>query len=128
MKKQVVAADAKIVTAFGRFAASGYKKSLLTKPLYLALSRCFGFIAHFDRDGFYEARFGGPAARVATFAVIMGEQQAALTMTELEKRLRTMVHARGLVDAAKKEFAAETDRTERAELARLKVKYESRSS
>jgi len=121
-------ADAKIVTAFGRFAASGYKKSLLTKPLYLALSRCFGFIAHYDRDGFYEARFGGPAARVATFAVIMGEQQAALTMTELERRLRTMVRARGLVDAAEKDLAVETETRERAELARLKAKYESRSS
>ena len=55
--------DAKVARAFERFAASGYKLAFFTKPLYLALSRCFGFIAHYDRYGFYAARFGGLRGR-----------------------------------------------------------------
>jgi len=115
--------DLKIAEAFGRFAASGYKRTLFTKELYHELSQCFGFIAHFDRDGFYAARFGDPAARVETLR-IMGVDEPHWPLKTLEQRLRTVVVARGLVDAAAKELAAETERTERAELARLKAKYE----
>lgn len=114
--------DAKVVTAFGRFAASGYKRALFTKELYQALSRAFGFIAHFDRDGFYNARFGDPEARVETLAIIVEEEPQ--TLNHVEQMLRTMVTARGLLDAAKKELAAETETRERAELVRLKAKYE----
>ena len=119
--------DAAIVVAFGKFAASGYKKSLFTKELYRELSMSFGFIAHFDRDGFYEALISSPSAR-ANALTIMAERDLATggvrALTPLEQLLRTMVIDRGLVDVAAKELAVETEQRERAELARLKAKYE----
>ena len=115
--------DTAIVVEFGRFAASGYKRSLFKKDLYLALTQCFGFIAHFDHNGFYDARFGSPAAQVDTLA-LMGKDEVDHPLTTLERQLRTMVVARGLADAAVKHLAAEVERAERAELTRLKAKYE----
>ena len=117
--------EVEIVKAFGRFAESGYKRTLFTKPLYHELSQCFGFIAHFDRDGFYAERFGSLAARSATLT-IMGEDSkvVAWSLSAQEQLLRTMVISQGLAAAAAKELAVETEQRERAELARLKAKYE----
>jgi hypothetical protein len=120
--------DAAIGVAFGKFAAAGYTKALFTKDLYLAISSCFGFIAHTDRDGFYEARFSELAVRVATLGMMVDDdlrEDARRPLTALEQLLRTMAVSRGLVDDASKQLAAETEQRERAELARLKAKYES---
>jgi len=116
--------DAKTVESFGRFAASGYKRTLFTKELYRDLSRTFEFIAHFDIDGFYNVRFSGPAERVDTFAIMVDEEQQRRTLTDLEQQLRSVVVTMGLYGAAANQLADETERTERAELARLKAKYE----
>lgn len=118
------AADEAVVKAFDRFMASGYKRTLFTKDLYLALTRCFGFIAHFDCDGFYEARFGSPAARVDTLTV-MGFETFNWSLGTLEQQLRGRVLDRKLVVVAAEQLATETEQRERAELARLKAKYES---
>jgi hypothetical protein len=112
-----------VVRAFARFARSGYKKALFTKALYLGLSRCFGFIAHYDQHGFYAARFGDPAARVETLT-IMGYETFPWSLNALEQQLRDLVLTKKLVVAAAEQLAVETERRERAELARLKAKYE----
>jgi len=121
VKKRSVS-DAKVVRDFERFVASGYKKSLFTKDLYHELSMCFGFIAHFDRDGFYEARFVEPVERAETLTVMT--DPTAWTERPLETALRQVVTNRGLLDAAVRELAVAVEGRERAELARLKVKYE----
>ena len=121
--EEATKSDTSIVEAFGRFAASGYKPLLFTKSLYKELSLTFGFIAHYDLGGFYKARFGDAAARVETLRA-MGVDEIGHPLNFLEQRLRTMVVARGLIEAAEKVLAAETEQRERAELARLKAKYE----
>lgn len=112
--------DALIVKAFGRFAAAGYPRSLFTKDLYWALSRTFGFIAHYDLNGFYEARFEGPLRRVDTFAIMLDGEEP---LTDLEKRLRLVAVTMQLKEHAVAELAVDVEQRERAELARLKAKY-----
>lgn len=50
---------AKIAKTFERFLKSGLKRTIFTRALYQHLSLHFGFIAHYNIDGFYQARFGG---------------------------------------------------------------------
>lgn len=49
--------QAKVVMEFEKFQHSGFSLNLFTPKLYNALSLYCGFIAHYDRFGFYEARF-----------------------------------------------------------------------
>jgi hypothetical protein len=48
----------KLAKQIDRFVASGFKRSRFTKDIYLFLYCYHGdFIAHYDIDGFYKARF-----------------------------------------------------------------------
>jgi len=60
----------KILTAFQCFIKSDFKKTQFTRALYQYLSIHFGFIAHYDINGFYEARFENPVGRASTFQTI----------------------------------------------------------
>ena len=113
----------KTATAFERFVASGYSHKLFTEALYDVFRNSFGFIAHFDRDGFYSFRFSTAGARVATLtAMLMPSSWVSRQLWE--PALRAVVEKRGLLDAAIRERDAEIEKNERAELARLKAKYE----
>jgi len=46
------------------FIASEWQQELFTKSLYNRLSMCFGHIAHYDRQGFYETWFTSDADRL----------------------------------------------------------------
>jgi hypothetical protein len=115
----------KTALAFERFALSGYKKKLFTKEIYLSLSQSFGFIAHYDRDGFYAARFGTPVARMSTLATV-STPPAWCAENALEKALRVVAKKHDLFEAAVRERDEEVEQRELAELARLKAKYESK--
>jgi hypothetical protein len=114
---------AKVDALFLRFARSGYRYTLFTQPLYHALMYSFGFIAHFDRGGFYEARFAALPDRVETLRT-MGVEVLGHTLTELETALRESVLRLGLLDRAVEAMRADTEARERVELARLRAKYE----
>ncbi len=43
-----------------RFVESGFKPTRFCKPLYRRLSMCFGHMAHFNKDGFYDEWFSTP--------------------------------------------------------------------
>lgn len=61
----------KIAKKFEAFIKSGMKPSLFTKALYSHLYLNFGFIAHYNREGFYNTRFHNPEGRVKTFDSII---------------------------------------------------------
>ena len=122
-KKTAAPSDAKIATAFERFVASGYAPKLFTKDLYQELSQCFGFIAHFDQGGFYEARFGGSDERMQTLFV-MGKGDVGQPLSALEQRLRILVLDKRWIGAAREQIEAEIERHDLAEFTRLKAKYE----
>ncbi len=47
----------KFLKHFERFVASGYKRTLFYKWFYIRLSMMFGFIAHYNINGFYAEYF-----------------------------------------------------------------------
>lgn len=53
---------ARFVNEFLRFAAAGYPRERFTRRLYLGLSThgYFGYIAHYNLDGFYDAQLSTP--------------------------------------------------------------------
>lgn len=118
MKKDV----GEIARAFERFVDSGYEQKRFTKDLYEALRMSFGFIAHYDRGGFYQKRFSAPEDRVVTFAEI--RRPTAWPARPIEVALRKIVVRRELHEQALKDVDAAVEKRERAELARLKAKYE----
>lgn len=52
---------AKFANHFIRFLESGFKRELFTHDFYRRLSLCFGHIAHYDINGFYETFFADPS-------------------------------------------------------------------
>jgi hypothetical protein len=113
----------KAAKAFEAFAAAGYPQTKFTDALYRVLCRSFGFIAHFDRAGFYGARFADLDARVETLTV-MSKATEWFSDRPVETSLREVVTERGLLAAAVSDRDVLVEMTERAELARLKEKYE----
>ena len=61
----------KIALAFSRFVEHGFQQKHFTKALYKYLSLHFGFIAHFNQEGFYSARFASPDGRKETYKAIL---------------------------------------------------------
>jgi hypothetical protein len=105
---------------FERFVASGFDRKKFTHAIYKKLTFAFGFIAHYDIDGFYVERFATPDQRVATFACVTNRT----AHTPFEVSLQDYVRRERLLESAQQMAAAELEASERAELARLKAKYE----
>lgn len=112
---------AAVARAFERFALSGYAWEKFPDKLYRALSQSFGFIAHYDRGGFYAARFTDLDGRVETLQTVVAPTPWASTPTE--EALRAVALRLGLLEAAVLERDRAVEAAERAELARLKEKY-----
>jgi hypothetical protein len=108
--------------AFEAFAAAGYPQAKFTDALYRVLCRAFGFIAHYDRGGFYAKRFADLPGRIETLET-MAEPEGWCRDRPMEVALRDVVVTRDLLKAARQALATQTEATERAELARLKAKY-----
>ena len=64
------AQKAAVAKRFESFIKSGFKRSLFSKNLYHYLMLHFGFIAHYNIDGFYTERFWNPQGRLMTFNAI----------------------------------------------------------
>ena len=56
----------KFLRHFERFLKSGCKRTLFHKWFYTRLSMCFGFIAHYNINGFYSEKFS-TQARINNF-------------------------------------------------------------
>ena len=85
------------------------------------MRQSFGFIAHFDCDGFYDARFSRPGHRAATLAQM--ENPTPWPAKPAEVALRAVVVEGKLLDAALREVRRDTEASERVELRRLIEKY-----
>ena len=108
------------LAAFKRFAASGYARERFTPALYRALTFSFGFVAHYDLGGFYGSRFETADRRVTTLEQVLNYNATS----PFEMSLRQYVLEKGLLDAERRLAAEQLEARERAELARLKAKYE----
>jgi len=63
---------------FQKFVSSGFKSKHFTKRLYSYLSLNFGFIAHFNCEGFCQVRFDSAENLLQTFAQIVRRQAGSI--------------------------------------------------
>jgi hypothetical protein len=105
----------KIAKAFDRFVKGGFKRTQFTKDLYKHLSLHFGFIAHYNIDGFYSNRFEDLQGRVKTFQSILNASPWTFNddntsgTADLNKYIQDTVdaHFTSMVADAKKQYAAQ---------------------
>lgn len=109
------------------FLLKGCPREAFSNTLYTRLSMCFGHIAHYDREGFYEEWFSS-SDRIADFIQQLLEYPAygdpAYTYSDVEKALKVAVRAEGLYEQWRGKARQEQEAGERALLSRLKAKYE----
>lgn len=122
----VVGAKEKFARHFLKFVESGYKKTLFYDWFYVRLSMCFGFIAHYNRDGFYETYFTNPNYRVRFLDCIMRYPcygQKEYTYCDVERRIQEWVKETGQVEKAMRELHSEKTVRELAVRNELLRKY-----
>ncbi|MBB2164539.1 hypothetical protein HLH26_08285 [Gluconacetobacter sp. 1b LMG 1731] len=108
------------------FIARGMPRSGWTMSLYNRLSNMFGFIAHYDRHGFWHTHFASTAGRVAFLEQIAGYPcwgQPTAVWSDVEREIRARVLESGLIAAYRAQERQETACAEREQLARLLVKH-----
>jgi len=113
------------------FIEAGYPREAFSKRWYTLLSCCFGHIAHFDIHGFYDTKFIDPEARAAFLRGLLRAHcsgDPGFTMSDVEDAIQKHLRANGHLGKAEKIVAENIERHERAELARLKAKYEEKTA
>lgn len=130
MEKFDTAEDkAKFANHFMRFVESGFKWSLFYDWFYRRLSMTFGHIAHFNRHGFYAEFFQTTADKLRFLKQTVNPPlgfcgDAKYTYVDVEVAVAEKVQAGGLLGEWEIKLEQETEERERAELERLKAKYE----
>lgn len=117
---------AKFANDLIRFIQSDFKRTFFTKSLYKRLSSTFGFIAHYNLDGYYNTWFDGTFHQL-TFLMRLRDTaifgDPAFTYCDVEQVIQAWVQEQGLVDAYHQQYMNDVENRERAELARLLEKY-----
>ena len=118
---------AKFANHFVRFVEQDFKPTLFPNWFYSRLSNCFGHIAHYSREGFYGTWFAGDCRqrdflRRALKHPSYGSPE--FTYSDVERELRRWIAVSGKLAQLDAKIAASVELSERAELARLKAKYE----
>ena len=117
----------KVLKRFQRFFERGCPISGFDRLLYIYASNMFGHIAHYNRSGYYETWFSSPS-RIAEWldraerATIFGDP--AFGFSDVEQAIQDWVRTSGIKSKYEAEAGSILEKAERAELARLKAKYE----
>lgn len=111
---------------FVRFVKSGYKQNIFTEEFYTRLSMCFGHIAHYDRQGFYETFFTSLEGQIRfaeTTLIGGGYGDPHFTYCDAEKLLRAWAIKYKMLDKAQQAYNERVEKDEREHLAYLVNKY-----
>jgi len=117
----------KFMKHFLRFAEKGFPESLFPKWFYQRLSNTFGHIAHYNRAGFYGTFFTTPKGRVDFLRICLDYPcygDPAYTYSDVERAIQDALREGKFLERYERELAGAVETRERAELARLKAKYE----
>ena len=112
---------------FVKFVESDFDQRLFSQAFYRRLSMTFGHIAHFNRQGFFETFFTTTADKVRFLRMTLAHPcfgDPAFTYSDVERALQGWLRESGILAKYEQRFADEMEAGERAELARLKAKYE----
>jgi len=120
-------AKARFGNHFLEFVESDFSKTLFASWFYKRLCSTFGHIAHFDQDGFFGTFFTTAYKKVRFLErtlnrVPVGDPEC--TYSDVERAIQRVVVDRGYLAVYAAKVLAEVESAERAELARLKAKYE----
>jgi hypothetical protein len=120
-------AKAQFANKLGKFIAADFKEGLFTNAIYSRLSNCFGHIAHYSRNGFFETFFQTLPGKIDFLEQTLQWPcfgDTTHTFCDVERAVQARLHKFGLLDAYQVLRAAEMEKTERATLTRLKEKFE----
>lgn len=98
----------KVYKGFVKFVASDFQRTKFTKAMYSFLNlSSFGFIAHYDIDGFYSCRFANPKGRIETLKAIAERTiyETASKKLDLELAVRELFksHSDAIVQQARED-------------------------
>ena len=118
----------KFAEQFKLFVSRGYTRAEFSKWFYTRLSMTFGHIAHYNQDGFYSHFFGRGTHGVLDFIRQCLEWpchgEPAYTFSDVERYLQAWLRKNQVVEKLVELHHIEVEAAEKAELARLKAKYE----
>lgn len=122
--------ESKVLTKMKKFILAGMPASRFTEELYGWFRNMYGHIAHYDRGGFFATWFGDNPCRAEFLKRADIEANCCRHWTapypekRLEQELAQWIRSEGLVEKYERASASDLEATERAELERLKAKYE----
>lgn len=111
---------------FIHFMETGCKKTLFHDWFYKRLSNCFGHIAHYNSDGFYEVWFEYPTNRVRFLEQCMEWSlcgQPAYTYSDVEAELKKFIANSGIYKKLIDEANTWVESNEREVLNHLQERY-----
>ena len=117
---------AKFANHLMAFIAADFPESKFAKALYSRLYQCFGFIAHYDKVGFF-AEFFICTEDKLRFLRCLAECHCygspEFTFSDVERAISAEIRTMNYVDAYEARLARETETRERQQLAALQAKY-----
>lgn len=108
------------------FVARGMPQTGFSKALYTRVSSMWGFIACYNRDGFWTTHLASTGGRVAFLEQITRSPcfgQAAFTWCDVEREIATRIREHRLLEAYRDACARERKGNERRQLATLLARY-----
>jgi hypothetical protein len=111
---------------FVRFVQSDFAAKHFTEKFYRRLSNTFGFIAHYNRGGFWAEFFTTTADKVRFLEMALQYPcygDPAWTFSDVERALQAWLKTDGTLERCRQRLAEETEAAERTQLARLQQKY-----
>jgi hypothetical protein len=118
---------ARFAKTFIKFVEADFPRRQFTKAFYRRLSQTFGHIAHYDMFGFYDQFFTTTEGKVRFLRQTLqwpAHGDPAFTYSDVERALQSWIIQNGILAKYERRLADEAEAGERAELARLKAKYE----
>ena len=118
---------ADFANALAQFILTGFQFNKFTKKLYQRLMHTFGHIAHYNQGGFYTEWFKTNEDRIRFLNHTLNYCRCGdpnYTWCDAEKAIQEWLQGTTVLEDLKGLVAQETEAKERAELQRLKEKYE----
>lgn len=108
------------------FIQADFPKAKLTEKLYQRLSNTFGFIAYYDRAGFWSTFFEDTAGKIKFLRQIVRHPcygDATCTFSDVEMAVKQVLIQDRMLERYEIEKLVEDEEAERELLARLQAKY-----
>lgn len=109
------------------FIEAGFPEAKFTHKFYDRLNMTFGFIANYNREGFYSTFFTNTPDKIRFLNVLLEHDclgDARFTYSDVERAVQGYLLEAGILRKYEAQNCAEVEEAERRTLARLKAKYE----